>query len=227
MSKLLLVEDNENLAFMIQTCLETDRHLVDMVASGDEALTLLKMHDYDLLILDWNLPDLSGLDICVKYRSMKGSAPVLMLTAKSGSQDKVLALDSGADDYLSKPFDPQELLARVRALLRRPRAVIAGNLTAAGIELDPMTLQLRFGEQQIELSLKECTLLELLMKNPNRSFSTDVIMHKLWPSDSEVSSDTVRSHIRNLRRKLNDQDGSIIKQVRGLGYSFCPPKNGA
>ena len=220
MAKLLLVEDDRNVSFVIQTCLEVDSHLVDSVETGQQALAALKTHEYDLIVLDWNLPDLSGLEVCKQYRAKGGTTSILLLTAKGGADDKVRALDAGADDYVAKPFVPEELLARIRALLRRPKVLVPTNLVVGDIELDPLKQQLKIGTQTTELAPMEFALLELLMRHPNKSFMPEAIIHRLWPSDTGSSNDTVRTHIKNLRRKLGDSDGSIIKSKRGLGYSF-------
>lgn len=178
-------------------------------------------NEYDLILLDWNLPDQTGIDVCKRYRSKGGTAPILMLTARGAREDTVLALDTGVDDYVQKPFDTSELLARVRALLRRPRAVTPDTVRVNGFELDPNALVVVFGESKVELALKESSVLELLMRHPNKGFTPEAIMHKLWPTDSGSSVDTVRTHIKNLRRKLGDNDGQIIRSTRGIGYSFA------
>lgn len=220
MAKLLLVEDDRSISFVVQTCLEVDNHLVDAVETGQQALAALLTHEYDLILLDWNLPDISGLEVCQRHRSRGGTTPILLLTAKGGADDKVTALDAGADDYVAKPFVPEELLARIRAILRRPKAIVPTNLSIGEIELDPSKQQLKIGEHTVELAPMEFALLELLMRHPNKSFTPEAIIHRLWQSDTSSSNDTVRTHIKNLRRKLGDAEGSIIKSKRGLGYSF-------
>jgi DNA-binding response OmpR family regulator len=219
MGKILLVEDDKTIGKLVALHLERDHHMVERVDTGKDALFNLRVHDYDLVILDWMLPDLSGLDVCKGYRDSGGRVPILMLTARSESQDKVSALDTGADDYLVKPFVPAELSARVRALLRRPSAIAGKNLTVRDIILDTATRQVTRGGQAIELTAKECALLELLMRHPNQSFGVEAILDRLWKSETSASLETVRTHFKTLRRKLGDsEENPIIRTKRGLGY---------
>ncbi len=219
MAKVLLVEDDHNLSIVIQTCLESDRHNVDTVDRGFPALAALRISHYDLVILDWNLPDVSGLEICKQFRNSGGGSPVMMLTAKGTARDKATALDAGADDYVVKPFDPTELLARVRALLRRPAAVVLNILKVGDLELDTNTFQAKRAEKSVELAAKEMAILELLMRYPKQSFTAEAIIQRLWPSDTMTSSETVRTHIKNLRKKLSaNEEDEFIKSVRNLGY---------
>jgi DNA-binding response OmpR family regulator len=218
MAKILVVEDDPGLAFMVATCLEGARYFVDVAACGREAFDLLKVKEYDLLVLDLNLPDVGGLSICSHMRASGITTPILILTAKDSCADKVLALDTGADDFVTKPFHPGELLARLRALLRRPPEPDR-KLRVGDIELDLETLRVRCNDNFAEISVKEGQVLALLLRNPERCFTTEAIAEHLWPNDKEASTDTVRSHIRNLRRKMNDTDGTMIRQVRGKGYT--------
>lgn len=207
---------------MIQTCFEMDRHLVDLAESAKQAMSALAANEYDLIIMDWGLPDGSGMDVCKRFRQNGGMTPVLVLTARGSKADMVEALDGGADDYIAKPFDAEELLARSRALLRRPATVLRENISLSGIHLDPNSLQVKINDETVQLSLKEFSLLELLMRHPGKSFTPEGIVHRLWPSDTASSTDTVRTHIKNLRKKIGDVDGRIIISIRGLGYSFGP-----
>lgn len=219
MAKILLVEDDNTISKLVALQLERDHHIVERADSGKDALFNLKVHDYDLVLLDWMLPDLSGLEVCKRYRDSGGKVPILMLTARSEAQDKVSALDTGADDYLVKPFVPAELSARVRALLRRPSVIAGKYLTVRDIALDTSTRQVTRGGQSIELTAKECALLELLMRHPNQSFGVDAILDRLWKSETSASLETVRTHFKTLRRKLGDSDENpIIRTKRGLGY---------
>jgi DNA-binding response OmpR family regulator len=223
-TKLLLVEDDPSLKFIIRRCLETDRHFVDVVETLAQAATAVRLNKYDLIVLDWNLPDGNGLDFCRNCRSEGYSKPILMLTARSAKSDMVEALDGGADDYISKPFDTQELLARIRALLRRPPAIAPEILTVGKFSLDPNLLQVKIGEAAITLAPKEFAILELLMQQPERYFQPEWIIMKLWPSNTEAEATTLRTHIKNLRKKLGDTDGTLIQSARSRGYSFSPPK---
>lgn len=226
MAKILLVEDDHNLAFLLQMQLEHDRHLVDVVMRGFDAVAQLKSHSYDLVILDWMLPDLSGLDVCKQFRAQGGKTPVLMLTAKGTPEDKATGLDAGSDDYIVKPFHPTELSARVRALLRRPSAFTGRVLQVQDLVIDTTTCRVTRGEKEIELTTKELALLELLMRYPNQSFSLEAILDRLWQSDSSASIDTVRTHMKTLRKKIGDNDeNSLIRTKRGLGYRIVDNQN--
>jgi DNA-binding response OmpR family regulator len=219
MSKILLVEDDENLAFLLKIQLEQARYLVDHVAAGLIALSQLKMAEYDMIILDWMLPDISGVDVCRQYRGTGGRTPILMLTARGSVEDKAAGLNAGADDYLVKPFHPVELNARVQALLRRPTSYAGKTLQVKDIELDTEGSRVFKAGQEIDLTSKEFSLLELLMRYPNQSFSLESILSRVWQSDTTASVDTVRTHMKTLRRKLGDsEENGIIRTKRGAGY---------
>lgn len=221
MAKILLVEDDKNLSRLLVVQLEHDRHLVDVVAQGQDALAALKIHEYDLVILDWMLPDVTGVDICKQYRQKGGVAPILMLTAKGTAEDKVVGLDAGADDYLTKPFNPPELSARIRALLRRPVSLAGKAFVVKDLMLDTVTRRVTRAEQTVELTAKEFSLLELLMRHPNQSFTVESILDRLWHADDNASMETVRTHIKTLRRKIGDsEENPIIRSRRGLGYKI-------
>lgn len=221
MAKILLVEDDDSLAFLLKMQLEQSRHLIDVARRGLDALSQLRGNaSYELIILDWMLPDLAGVDVCKQYRSSGGRIPVLMLTAKGTVEDKAAGLNAGADDYLVKPFHPTELDARVNALLRRPATYAGKTLSVRDIELDTASGTVTRGGNEIELTAKEFSLLELLMRYPNQSFSLEAILDRVWDSDSAASIDTVRTHMKTLRKKIgdnNDEDG-VIRTKRGQGY---------
>ena len=219
MAKILLVEDDTNLGQLLKLQLEQGRHLVDHVAAGFIALSKLKVNTYELIILDWMLPDLSGVDVCRQFRGKGGRTPILMLTARGSVEDRASGLNAGADDYLVKPFAPVELNARVQALLRRPVTYAGKLLTVRDIELDTETARVFRAGQEIDLTAKEFALLELLMRYPNQSFTLETILSRVWQSDSNASVDTVRTHMKTLRRKLGDTDETgIIRTKRGAGY---------
>jgi DNA-binding response OmpR family regulator len=219
MAKVLIVEDDASVAQLVQFTLESERYVVDGAADCASALAALKVNDYDLLILDWALPDGTGVDLCKKYRSNGGSKPVLMLTARESSRDKVAGLTAGADDYVVKPFDPDELVARIKALLRRPPLISDSILRVASLELDRSTFQVRRNGNEIALLPKEFAILELLLEHPNKYFTAEAILARIWRSDLPASTDTVRTHMKTLRRKLGGgEDSSIIENSRGLGY---------
>lgn len=219
MAKILLVEDDSNLAFLVKMQLEQGRHMVDHVDAGIMALSQLKLSSYELVILDWMLPDISGVDVCRQYRGSGGRTPILMLTARGAIEDKAAGLNAGCDDYLVKPFHPVELNARVQALLRRPQSYAGKVLTVRDIELDTETSRVFRAGSEIDLTAKEFSLLELLMRYPNQSFTLETILNRVWQSDSAASVDTVRTHMKTLRRKLGDsEENGLIRTKRGAGY---------
>ncbi|HEY9869734.1 MAG TPA: response regulator transcription factor [Candidatus Obscuribacterales bacterium] len=219
MPKVLIVEDEYNIAYVLKMQLEQEHMLVDVVYKGNEALNRLRVQPYDLIILDWILPDIPGLEVCRQYRSRGGNSPILMLTGKGSIEEKAAGLDAGADDYLPKPFHPTELMARIRALLRRPAAMAPQVLRVRDLELDASTLQVTRAGCQIELTPKEMRILELLMRNPNKSFTPNAILARAWGSEALSSVETVRTHVKTLRRKLGDsEENPLIRTARGLGY---------
>ncbi|HNB22614.1 MAG TPA: response regulator transcription factor [Candidatus Melainabacteria bacterium] len=221
MAKIVVVEDDKDLVNLIKGILSVERHTVDSVHDGHEALTIIQMHPYDLVILDWMLPGRTGTEICKDYRARGGSAPILMLTAKSTIDDRAEGLDSGADDYLTKPFHPKEFSARVRALLRRPQSVMAKTLKAADIELDPGQVKVFKAKKEIHLLPKEFALLELFLRYPTQVFSAEALLDRVWNTDSSASLDTVRTYIKTLRKKIDaDSKDSLIRTVHGVGYSL-------
>lgn len=222
MAKVLIVEDDADLAALIKNILGVERHTVEVAANGRDAVALLNMYTYDLVILDWNLPVMSGKEVCQNYRSRGGSTPILMLTSRSTVEDKEEGLDAGADDYLTKPFHAKELGARVRALLRRPQSVSAKTLQAGELELDPKTVRVLKSGKEIHLLPKEFSLLELFMRYPNQVFSAEALLDRVWASDSAASLDTVRTYIKTLRKKIDTEgSASMIRTVHGVGYSLA------
>ncbi len=217
--RLLLVEDDLRLASTLAQGLREHGYAVDCSAEGQEALQLAELEPYDLMILDWMLPGVSGLEVCRSLRRRQSQLPVLMLTARDAIEDRVLGLDSGADDYLVKPFALQELLARLRALLRRPEGSSRDPILRVGeLCLDPGTREVRLRDQPISLTNKEYLLLEYLLRNPNQVLSREQISAHIWDYDFSAMSNVVDVYVRSLRRKLND-DG-FIRTVRGAGYQL-------
>jgi two-component system, OmpR family, response regulator len=224
MSKILIVEDEEDLAIQVCDWLTREHHTVEHVSNGKTAVDHLAVSKYDLIILDWLLPGMDGIDICKKYRSTGGKAPILMLTAKSNIEDKEVGLDSGADDYLSKPFHLKELSARVRALVRRSSAQSTTILEAGDIVLDPSARTVSKGGVAIHLERKEFNLLEFLMRNVNKTFSAEALLDRVWESGSMASSDAIRTYIKSLRKKIDSPDAaSMITTVHGVGYKLETP----
>jgi DNA-binding response OmpR family regulator len=224
MARILLVEDEVDLLETVRDWLAEDGHTVDSTGSGEQALELLTRQDYDILILDWMLPGKSGLEVCTSYRGRGGNAAILMLTAKRSLNNKESAFDSGADDYLTKPFKLRELSARLKALLRRMRPSTLERHQVGNLTLDRRTFQVLKGGQPLHLLPKEFNILELLMLEPGKVYSVEDIITHTWGQDSEVVGETVRSHIRSIRKKIDEPDGhSLITNVHGIGYRFeCP-----
>jgi DNA-binding response OmpR family regulator len=222
MAKILVVEDDPHLSSLIRNLLVAERHVAETAVDGNDALAMLKMFKYDLVVLDWMLPGMTGNTICREYRDRGGAAPILMLTSKSSIEEKEAGLDSGADDYLTKPFDPRELLARIRALLRRPQAVNSSkDLSIGDLALDTKACKVFKGGIELKLLPKEFNLLELFMRYPNQVFSPEALLERVWTADSAASFDTVRTYIKTLRKKIDSPGtASAIRTVHGVGYSL-------
>jgi DNA-binding response OmpR family regulator len=221
MAKILVVEDETNVAAAIVDLLTYEHHIVETADNGADALHLLQLSQFDLAILDWRLPVMDGLEVCKTYRARGGTIPILMLTGKSLSAEKELGLDSGADDYLTKPFDMRELAARTRALLRRPPSLMGNVLEINGLVLDRQNYKVSFNDKPISLLPKEFDLLEFFMRHRNRVFSLDSLLEHVWASAADVSPDAVRQCIKRLRKKLEDAGCSpLIQSVYGVGYKL-------
>jgi two-component system OmpR family response regulator len=173
--------------------------------------------------MDWNLPHMEGIDICKAFRLNGGTTPIIMLTGKREIDDKEAGLDAGADDYLTKPFHMKELGARIRALLRRPAAVVSQDLKARDISLDPVTHRVCKGEKELDILPKEFALLEFLMRHPKQVFSAEALIERVWPTDSEASSGSIRTYVNRLRSKIDSEgQNSLITTVHGIGYRLDP-----
>ncbi len=223
MKKILLVEDDKSIAFIVGSALESEHFNVTTCCNANEAISALKTNEYDLLILDWNLPDeITGLEICQTYRNGGGNKPVMLLTGRASTVDKVKGLEAGADDYIVKPFEIEEFLARSKALLRRLPNLDTEILKVGDLELNVRTFRAYKNTMPIELLPKEIAILELLMRNPNCYFEAETILARVWRTDSSASTDSVRTFIKTLRKKIGDIDSkSSIVNKRGLGYSLA------
>ena len=221
MSKILIVEDEVYLSSAISDWLKRDNHVVETIENGRDALDHLRVYKYDLIILDWMLPGLEGVEVCRQFRADSGKTPILMLTARDTIDDKAGGLDAGADDYLTKPFHLKELSARVRALVRRPQEISSNVLKFGNLLLDPAAGRLTKDGHEVHLLPREFNLLEFFMRHPNQLFSADAILDRVWTSDTLASTDSVRTHIKTLRRKI-DTDGqpTRITNLQGKGYRF-------
>ena len=219
MAKILLVEDDVPLAKVIATWLESQNYVVDMVHSGEDATQLLTNYKYELLILDWELPGMAGIGVCKWFRNRGGTTPILFLTGKADLNSKVEGLETGADDYLVKPFEYPELSARIRTLLRRPSGLVNSVLKVGGVILNVVSRKASIGEHVVVLTPREFGLLEFLMRHPDCPFSSRALLDAVYPLDSALSEDTVRSCMRTLRKKLTvDGVPCSVKTTRKQGY---------
>ena len=224
MAKILLVEDDVEFSGVVKSWLSNEHHAVEVVHDGLEARHQLQVFEYDLVVLDWQLPGLSGVEICQDFRSRGGMTPVLMLTGKSTVADKESGLDSGADDYLTKPFHMKELSARVRALLRRASRGTSNVLTIGDLVLDPANYRVTRDGAEIQLQKREFALLEFLMRNPNRVFSSEALLERVWATEADVTPDAIRVYIMRLRKKVDEgAKASLIQTVHGVGYKLQTP----
>jgi OmpR-family two-component system manganese-sensing response regulator len=218
MAKLLLVEDNQELAQTIRRWLEQDHHIVDVALDGDTGEEYMANFDFDLIILDWKLPGKSGIELCQKYRDSGKGSPILMLTGKGDLKDKLAGFESGADDYLTKPFETAELLARIKALLKRPRQFVGTVLAVGGITLDVVKRTVTCSNKEIILQRQEFALLEYMMRHADQVISTDALLSGGWESDNEVSIDALYTCIGRLRRKLKAVGCEALTTVPAQGY---------
>lgn len=217
--RLLVVEDEERLARALQRGLSREGYAVDVLGDGRRALTRLSGdEEYDLVVLDIVLPGLDGLSVCRTLREQGRGIPVLMLTARDSVRDKVAGLDSGADDYLVKPFAFAELVARVRTLLRRPPAVLPPRLLVGDLELEPVTQRVTRSGRDIGLTAKEFALLEYFMRHEGEVLSRDTILSHAWEFEYDGVSNVVDVHVRNLRKKIDAHGSRLFHTVRGAGY---------
>lgn len=218
--KVLLAEDDVRLGRLITHMLETEQHQVQWVVRGDEALAAATDGVFDVLVLDWMMPELSGIELCRQLRADGYARPILMLTARDALSDRIVGLDSGADDYLVKPFEFGELFARLRALSRRGEAPLKEDVVELGNWLMDRTRRvLRREDSEVQLSAREFQLLDLLAQNKGRVLPRDMLLDRIWGLGSEVSENTLDAYIRLLRKKLDRPgDRPLISTVRGLGY---------
>ncbi|MBS2002667.1 MAG: response regulator transcription factor [Cyanobacteria bacterium SZAS LIN-5] len=223
MAKILVVEDHKELSDLIRDSLTANECLVDCVQSGPEALNQLRLYEYDLIILDLNLPGLSGIDVCRTFRQHGGNTPVLMLTGNRTIDDKELGFEAGADDYLCKPFHFRELVLRANAMIRRGvgQAANSSILTVGNISLYIKEHRITKNDIEINLLPKEFALMEFFVRHPNQVFSAEALIQRVWPSTTDSSPETIRSYITRLRSKLGaSEDDPVIATVHGVGYKL-------
>jgi DNA-binding response OmpR family regulator len=216
--RILLVEDEPQIADFISRGLSEHGYGVDVARDGEEALDWPAVADFDTIVLDVMLPKRNGVDVCRALRQRGVRTPILMLTARDAVEDRVMGLDSGADDYLVKPFAFEELLARLRALSRREPALLGNELRISELLLDTATRQVSRSSTNVDLTAKEFAILEYLMRHPNQVLSRNLIAEHVWNYDFDNSTNVIDVHIKNLRKKLDDRDGKLIQTVRGAGY---------
>jgi two-component system OmpR family response regulator len=221
--RVLVVEDEPKMAQLLQRGLGKEGVVADLAASGEDALWMARASEYDAIVLDLMLPGISGFETCRRLRDAGGWAPVLMLTARNGVSDRVAGLDSGADDYLLKPFFFPELLARLRALARRGESERPTVLEVGELRLDPAGREVWRGETPVALSRKEFVLLETLMRRPGRVLSRDFLLEHAWDVAYESRSNVVEVYIRRLRAKIDQPFArTSLETVRGAGYRLRP-----
>jgi len=219
--RILLIEDEKKISAFIRRGLKEEGYAVDAAFDGEEGLALGSENEYDLVILDVMLPKLDGIALCRALREKEVLVPVLMLTAKDTVKDKVAGLDAGADDYLTKPFAFEELLARVRALLRKNRKDAGARLKTADLELDPVSHKVSRAGRDIELTTKEYALLEYLARNPGKVITRTMIAEHVWDIDFDTGTNVIDVYINYLRKKIDSGCKlKLIATVRGRGYRF-------
>jgi DNA-binding response OmpR family regulator len=218
--RILIVDDEPELVEQIRQVLAKQQYTVDTAFDGEEAMDRIYVDPYDLILLDIMLPKKDGFGVLLGIRNEKNSTPVLMLTAKGGIEDRIKGLDLGADDYLAKPFSMEELLARIRALLRRSNALVSPLLKIGDISLNTASREVLKDSQLVELTPKEFSILEFLLYNMNRAVSRYTMAEHVWGDEFDplTMSNSIDVHIKNLRKKISDPKGKIIRTVRGVGY---------
>ncbi len=222
MAKILVVEDEDALRQSEKDWLESESYLVDATGDGETALEYMLSYHYDVIVLDLDLPGISGIELCRRYRSSGGTSSVIMLTGQRQIEDKEKGLDSGADDYLTKPVQLRELSARIRASLRRAsRNFNTDELEAGSIKLNTTTRRTMKNGIEFHLNPTEFALLEFFMRNPDKVFTAEAIIERAWPTETETSADMVRRYVSRLRSKIDERGhDSMIRTIHGIGYRF-------
>lgn len=216
-AKVLLADDDSELIARLKSVLERELFVVESVDNGLAAFELAEQYQFDVVVLDWQMPGLDGVEVCRKLRLRGINVPVLLLTGKSAVPDKVQGLNAGADDYLTKPFATEELTARLRSMIRRSSGSVSNIVKAGAVEIDTTAHRVTVAGQECRLTPKEYNLLEALILRAGQVVSLDALLDSLWQTDSESTANTVRATMFNLRKKLGSQ-GDIVETVHGLGY---------
>lgn len=224
--RMLVVEDDEEIAAQIAKALRGDGYTVDVLENGADAAEEVSINAYQLVVLDVMLPGMDGWSVCRELRRRRENVPVLMLTARDSVEDRVRGLEEGADDYLVKPFDARELLARVRALLRRDKVVKTGVIRVADLEIDSKAHRVSRGGMEVRLTPREYSLLEALARNVGRTLTREAILERVWNSE-ENTENAVNFHVTSLRKKIDaGHDPKLIHTVHGFGYVMRSPEAG-
>lgn len=219
MAKILIIEDDSSLLTMIADTLGDENFVVETTENGLEGKELLLRFDYDAVILDWGLPEASGIEIVKELRAKNKTTPVLMLTGKDHIDQKVEGFESGVDDYLTKPFHMKELLSRLKSLLRRTAGSASDLLSFRYVTIDVANFKVTSKGKQVTLRSREFALLEYLMRHPGQVFSADALLNSVWTSDSSVGPETVRQCIKRIRKAIDAEDeSSILENIYGVGY---------
>jgi len=226
-TKVLIIEDEMPIVTMLRYNLEREGFKVYFTGDGDEAVGMVKAHKPDIIILDWMLPGMSGIDICAELRRQEETktVPIIMLSARGEESDRIRGLDAGADDYMTKPFSPSELIARIRAVLRRLRPALSEKTLVFGeLRMDLVTHHITRGGRAVHLSPTEFSLLRYFMEHPGRVFSREQLLDAVWGHDIYVELRTVDVHIRRLRKGLDNGNGvllpELVRTVRSAGYAL-------
>lgn len=228
MAKVLLVEDDRDLSTTVIDALRDERYVVESAENGTEGANLLKLEEFDIIILDWDLPGKSGVEILKEFRATGKTTPIIMLTGRTHINNKEEGMESGADDYLTKPFDMRELKARLRALLRRATGSAGNQICVGDLVLDPGKYKITKAGNDLHLAPKDFALLEFFMRNPDQVFSVPTIMSRVWSYDSDASSEGLRTAIRRIRKVIDtgeDPSDSMIENVARIGYRLKSPKS--
>lgn len=222
MPKILLIEDDDILTDQLTHFLKGKDYAVETCDDGLEAVERIECYKYDLIIIDWGLPGLSGVEIVKRFRASGGVTPILMLTGKNKVEEKEFGFNAGADDYLTKPFDARELHVRAQALLRRPPEFRGSRLEASGLVVDTTEHRAYFGNSALNLQPKEFQLLEFLVRHNGKTVKTKDLLDYVWSSDSDVTSETLYTYIRAVRKKIEGAggDAGLVATVHGIGYTI-------
>lgn len=225
MAKILVVEDNVDLAMTITDGLSAERHTVECFNDGLDGHEALKGSQFDVVILDWDLPGMSGIDILKNFRAAGGNTPVIMLTGKGEVAEKEQGLDSGADDYITKPFSLKEVAARIRSVMRRPQVMQTSELSWGDLTLDPVKYRITRGSTELRLLPRDFALLEFLMRHPSEVFSVETLLSRVWQYDSDATPEGLRVAIRRIRKIVDESDDlskSVIENIARVGYRLRP-----